>query len=83
MLHPDYQYDPALIHSMAYLIANDAYPVVFGSRILGGGALRGGMPIYKYIANRMLTLFQNIMMNQNSPNIIQVTELFQLMFYSQ
>jgi hypothetical protein len=64
MLHPDYQYDPALIHSMAYLIANDAYPVVFGSRILGGGALRGGMPIYKYIANRMLTLFQNIMMNQ-------------------
>ncbi|HPW67489.1 MAG TPA: glycosyltransferase family 2 protein, partial [Salinivirgaceae bacterium] len=40
MLHPDYQYDPALIHSMAYLIANDAYPVVFGSRILGGGALR-------------------------------------------
>ncbi|MGI6478288.1 MAG: glycosyltransferase family 2 protein [Salinivirgaceae bacterium] len=64
MLHPDYQYDPALIHSMAYLIANDAYPVVFGSRILGGGALRGGMPIYKYIANRMLTLFQNIMLNQ-------------------
>ncbi|HOG20881.1 MAG TPA: glycosyltransferase family 2 protein [Salinivirgaceae bacterium] len=64
MLHPDYQYDPALIHSMAYLIANGAYPVVFGSRILGGGALRGGMPIYKYIANRMLTLFQNIMMNQ-------------------
>ncbi|HQA75624.1 MAG TPA: glycosyltransferase family 2 protein [Salinivirgaceae bacterium] len=64
MLHPDYQYDPALIHSMAYLIANDAYPVVFGSRILGGGALRGGMPIYKYIANRMLTLFQNIMINQ-------------------
>lgn len=64
MLHPDYQYDPALIHSMAYLIANGAYPVVFGSRILGGGALRGGMPIYKYIANRMLTLFQNIMLNQ-------------------
>jgi glycosyltransferase involved in cell wall biosynthesis len=51
MLHPDYQYTPKLIHSMAYLIANDVYPVVMGSRILGKGALRGGMPMYKYIAN--------------------------------
>ena len=49
---------------MCYLIANDLYPVVLGSRILGKGALRGGMPIYKYIANRILTLFQNILMNQ-------------------
>lgn len=64
MLHPDYQYTPKLIHSMAYLIANDVYSVVFGSRILGNGALKGGMPIYKYIANRFLTLFQNIMINQ-------------------
>jgi glycosyltransferase involved in cell wall biosynthesis len=64
MLHPDYQYTPKLIESMAYIIANDVYPVVFGSRILGKGALKGGMPIYKYIANRMLTLFQNIMMGQ-------------------
>jgi glycosyltransferase involved in cell wall biosynthesis len=64
MLHPDYQYTPKLIHSMAYLIANDVYPVVMGSRILGKGALRGGMPIYKYIANRFLTLFQNIVINQ-------------------
>ncbi|NQW43535.1 MAG: glycosyltransferase family 2 protein [Bacteroidetes bacterium] len=64
MLHPDYQYTPKLIESMAYLIANDVYPVVFGSRILGNGALKGGMPIYKYIANRLLTLGQNILMGQ-------------------
>ncbi|MFK7750520.1 MAG: glycosyltransferase family 2 protein [Kordia sp.] len=64
MLHPDYQYTPKLVHSMAYLIANDVYPVVMGSRILGKGALRGGMPMYKYIANRFLTLFQNILINQ-------------------
>lgn len=64
MLHPDYQYTPKLIESMCYLIANDLYPVVLGSRILGKGALKGGMPIYKYIANRCLTLFQNILMNQ-------------------
>lgn len=64
MLHPDYQYTPKLIESMCYLIANDLYPVVLGSRILGKGALRGGMPTYKYIANRILTLFQNILMNQ-------------------
>jgi len=64
MLHPDYQYTPKLIHSMCYLIANEVYPVVLGSRILGKGALKGGMPIYKYIANRALTLVQNIMMGQ-------------------
>ena len=64
MLHPDYQYTPRLIHSMCYLIANDVYEVVLGSRILGKGALKGGMPIYKYIANRGLTLFQNILLNQ-------------------
>ncbi len=64
MLHPDYQYTPKLIQSMAYLIANDVYHVVFGSRILGKGALKGGMPYYKYIANRFLTLFQNILISQ-------------------
>lgn len=64
MLHPDYQYTPQLIHSMAYMIANDLYDVVFGSRILGKGALKGGMPFYKYMANRFLTLFQNILLNQ-------------------
>ncbi|MFB9104054.1 glycosyltransferase family 2 protein [Algibacter miyuki] len=64
MLHPDYQYTPKLIHSMAYLIANNVYPVVMGSRILGKGALRGGMPMYKYVANRFLTLFQNIIIGQ-------------------
>ena len=64
MLHPDYQYTPKLIHSMSYLIANEVYPVVIGSRILGKGALKGGMPLYKYVANRFLTLTQNILMNQ-------------------
>lgn len=64
MLHPDYQYTPKLIHSMGYLIANEVYPVVIGSRILGKGARKGGMPLYKYIANRFLTLSQNILMNQ-------------------
>jgi Glycosyltransferases involved in cell wall biogenesis len=64
MLHPDYQYTPQLIQSMSYLIANDVYQVVLGSRILGKGALKGGMPIYKYISNRILTLTQNLIMNQ-------------------
>ncbi|MER3465578.1 MAG: glycosyl transferase family 2, partial [Chitinophagaceae bacterium] len=64
MLHPDYQYTPMLIPSMVYPIANGLYHVVFGSRILGNGALRGGMPMYKYIANRALTFFQNVMLGQ-------------------
>ncbi len=64
MLHPDYQYDPRLIHSMSYLIANEVYQVVLASRILGKGALRGGMPFYKYFANRMLTFTQNFLMWQ-------------------
>ena len=64
MLHPDYQYTPHLIHAMASIIANNVYPVVFGSRILGNGALKGGMPLYKYIFNRFLTLSQNLLMNQ-------------------
>lgn len=64
MVHPDYQYTPKLIPSMCYIIANDLYQVVLGSRILGKGALKGGMPIYKYIANRILTLTQNFLMNQ-------------------
>ncbi len=64
MLHPDYQYTPKLIPSMAHLIASGLYPVVFGSRILGKGALKGGMPMYKYIFNRFLTFSQNILINQ-------------------
>lgn len=64
MLHPDYQYTPKLITAMCSMIANGVYPVVFASRILGKGALKGGMPIYKYIANRILTLIQNILINQ-------------------
>jgi glycosyltransferase involved in cell wall biosynthesis len=64
MLHPDYQYTPKLIHSIASVIAFEVYPVVLASRILGKGALRGGMPLYKYIANRILTLAQNILMSQ-------------------
>ncbi|MDG1746505.1 MAG: glycosyltransferase family 2 protein [Bacteroidia bacterium] len=65
MLHPDYQYTPKLIESMCFLIANQVYPVVFGSRILGSGALKGGMPLYKFIANRFLTTFQNICIGQH------------------
>ena len=64
MLHPDYQYTPKLITAMASIIANDVYSVVMGSRTLGKGALKGGMPLYKYISNRILTLIQNILMNQ-------------------
>ncbi len=64
MVHPDYQYTPKLIRAMVSIIGEDLYPVVFGSRILGKGALKGGMPMYKYIANRFLTLFQNLMLSQ-------------------
>ena len=63
MLHPDYQYTPLLIKSMSYLIANELYDCVLASRILGKGALEGGMPMIKYIANRGLTLIQNILIN--------------------
>lgn len=62
MLHPDYQYTPKLIPAMVTVIGEGLYPVVLGSRILGKGALKGGMPIYKYVANRLLTLFQNILL---------------------
>lgn len=64
MLHPDYQYTPKLIPSMAYMIASGLYPVVIASRILGKGAIRGGMPLYKYISNRFLTWVQNVIINQ-------------------
>lgn len=64
MLHPDYQYTPALLPSMVYLIANNVYGVVLGSRILGKGALKGGMPGYKYFFNRILTFSQNLLMWQ-------------------
>ena len=63
MLHPDYQYTPKLIPAMVNIIGEDLYPVVLGSRILGKGALKGGMPLYKYIANRMLTFTQNVLVN--------------------
>ncbi|RFS17489.1 glycosyltransferase family 2 protein [Emticicia sp. C21] len=64
MVHPDYQYTPKLIRAMVSIIGEDLYPVVFGSRILGKGALKGGMPMYKYIANRFLTFSQNLLMGQ-------------------
>ncbi|MBR1630301.1 MAG: glycosyltransferase family 2 protein [Paludibacteraceae bacterium] len=64
MLHPDYQYTPKLIHSIAYVIAEGVYPVVCASRILGKGALRGGMPRIKYVANRILTMTQNLLLHQ-------------------
>ena len=60
MVHPDYQYEPKLATAMASLIAEDIFDCVLGSRILGTGALKGGMPLYKYIANRFLTAFQNL-----------------------
>src|ERR1019366_3086092 len=62
MVHPDYQYTPLLVTSMAAMIAYGVYDVVLGSRIIGGGALKGGMPLYKYVANRALTLFQNLLL---------------------
>ena len=63
MLHPDYQYTPKLIPAMTYLIASGEYDVVLGSRILGGQSIRGGMPRYKYIGNRILTFIQNLLLN--------------------
>ncbi|HTX87558.1 MAG TPA: glycosyltransferase family 2 protein [Bacteroidales bacterium] len=64
MLHPDYQYTPKLIESMVHVIANEVYPVVLGSRILGRGARKGGMPFYKYVLNRILTFAQNTLMHE-------------------
>ena len=64
MLHPDYQYSPKLIPSMCLLITNNVYDVVLGSRILNDNAIKNGMPFYKYISNRTLTFFQNLLMNQ-------------------
>ncbi|MBQ9705858.1 MAG: glycosyltransferase family 2 protein [Paludibacteraceae bacterium] len=64
MIHPDYQYTPLLVQSMVYMIANGVYPVCLASRILGKGALKGGMPLIKYIANRGLTFVQNLLLNQ-------------------
>lgn len=63
MLHPDYQYDPRLITAIASMVTSGAFDVVLGSRILGGGALRGGMPLYKYVCNRVLTLAQNLLIS--------------------
>jgi glycosyltransferase involved in cell wall biosynthesis len=63
MVHPDYQYSPRLIISLAGLVAYGEYDAAIGSRILGVGAMKGGMPVYKYIANRFLTLIQNLLLN--------------------
>jgi glycosyltransferase involved in cell wall biosynthesis len=62
MIHPDYQYTPLLVPAMASLVASGLYPCMLGSRILGNGALRGGMPLWKYVANRFLTLFENLLL---------------------
>jgi glycosyltransferase involved in cell wall biosynthesis len=64
MVHPDYQYDPRLVPAMAHMIASELYDAVLGSRILGGGTLSGGMPLYKYVANRFLTAIQNLLIGQ-------------------
>jgi glycosyltransferase involved in cell wall biosynthesis len=62
MVHPDYQYEPRLLTAMAAMIESEIYDIVIGSRIIGGGALRGGMPLWKYVANRGLTAFQNFLL---------------------
>lgn len=62
MLHPDYQYEPRLVTAMAAMISSGVYDMVIGSRILGGGALKGGMPLWKYVANRALTAFENLLL---------------------
>ena len=64
MVHPDYQYTPLLLEAMTYPIAREVFPVMLAARTLGKGALKGGMPMYKYIANRLLTFIQNVLMNQ-------------------
>jgi len=64
MLHPDYQYTPRLVTAMAAMVASGSYDVVIGSRIIGKNALRGGMPLYKFMANRFLTAFQNLVMRE-------------------
>ena len=64
MLHPDYQYTPKLVRAMVSVLGEDVYDVVLGSRILGNGALQGGMPLYKYVANRALTAFENVVTGQ-------------------
>lgn len=80
MLHPDYQYTPKLIPAMCSLVANELYDVVLGSRIFNKGALKGGMPLYKYISNRILTLIQNILMNQKLSDTTQVIVVLMLNF---
>ena len=65
MVHPDYQYDPRMVTAMAGMIASGVYDMVIGSRILGGGALLGGMPAWRYVANRILTFVQNLLLNAN------------------
>lgn len=62
MIHPDYQYTPQLLPALAFLVASGLYPCMLGSRILGGGALRGGMPVWKYVANRLLTFVENFLL---------------------
>ena len=64
MLHPDYQYTPKLIRAMVGALIDDVYDIALGSRILGNGALKGGMPLYKYVGNRLLTAFENVVTGQ-------------------
>ena len=82
MVHPDYQYSPNLIVPMAGMIAYGDYDVVMGSRILGIGALKGGMPLYKYIANRFLTLHKTCCSISNSRNTTQAFALFAARFWN-
>ena len=77
MLHPDYQYTPLLVTAMASMVAYGVYDVVLGSRILGGQALRGGMPIWKYISNRFLTAFENLFLGRQALGVSHWVSGFQ------
>ncbi len=82
MIHPDYQYTPQLIPAMAALVATGLYPCVLGSRILGGGALRGGMPWWKYVSNRFLTLMENFLIGAKLSDTTRATAHFRASFWS-
>ena len=75
MIHPDYQYTPRLLPAMVGLLSEDIFDIALGSRILGGGALKGGMPVYKYISNRVLTFTQNFVTGMKLPSTTRGTEL--------
>ena len=81
MVHPDYQYSPRLIPAMAFMILSQEYDVVLGTRMLGRGALSGGMPLYKFVANRMLTSIENLVFRRSFSEKTVITSYFDLIFF--